>query len=684
MEYHAAVSGLPTNAYTELKAGEKYVPIIPSEQKTVELSVRSIFFGILMAVLFSGAAAFLGLKIAQVFEAAIPIAILAVGIGSIFRRKSTILENVIIQSVGAASGLVVAGAIFTLPALFILGLDHLTNLFQLFMVATLGGVIGVFFLVPLRRYFVSDQHGKLPFPEATATTEVLVAGAKGGSQAKVLAVAALVGGVYDFLSIAMRAWTEEFTTAMVSSLSFLTDKAKMVFSINTGAAVMGLGYIVGIRYATIIACGSFLSWFVLIPLFNHIGVALTPDVAGLVPPVLPPAEIPITAMSAEQIFKNYVRYIGIGGIFAAGIIGIIKSSPIIIQAFTKGFKEIFASRKAHEGEKTVERTQRDIPMPIIIIGMLLLVVATWFFFRYSVVAGQENPFVLSAIALAVAFIISFLFTTVSARAIAIVGINPVSGMTLMTLIISSFILIAAGLKGEHGMVAALLIGGVVCTALAMAGGLITDLKIGYWIGSTPSRQQWCKILGTVFSAGTVALVIMLLNKVYGFAPTPEHPNPLPAPQANAMAAVIKGVMAAKGAPWMLYAIGAIIAVVVNMMGIAPLAFALGMYIPLSLNTPILVGAIVAKLVELSARGDSALANKRRERGTLIASGFIAGGALMGVIGAVIKYIESETGRTILHDFANDGAAGNWLSIAMLMVICIYVFADAVRAKKDSI
>lgn len=677
------VSGLPSNAYRELEHGEKYVPIVPAEMKVLEFSFRSIFFGILMTILFSGAAAFLGLKIAQVFEAAIPIAILAVGIGSIYRRKSTILENVIIQSIGAASGLVVAGAIFTLPALFILGLDKLTNLFQLFMVAALGGIMGVFFLVPLRRYFVADQHGKLPFPEATATTEILVAGAKGGSQAKVLAVAAVIGGAYDFLSIAMRAWSEEFTTAMVGSLSFLTEKVKMVFSINTSAAVMGLGYIVGIRYATIIACGSFLSWFVLIPLFNHIGTTIGPVVAGGAGLILPPADVPIATMTAEQIFKNYVRYIGIGGIFAAGIIGILKSLPIIVQAFTKGFREMFASRKAHEGERVVERTQHDIPMAIITAGILVLVVVTWIFFRYSVVEGQANPFVLSLIALAVAFVISFLFTTVSARAIAIVGINPVSGMTLMTLIISSLILIAAGLSGEHGMVAALLIGGVVCTALAMAGGTITDLKIGYWIGSTPSRQQWCKVLGTIFAAGTVALVIMLLNKVYGFAPTPEHPNPLPAPQANAMAAVIKGVMAAKGAPWMLYAIGAIIAVVVNMMGIAPLAFALGMYIPLSLNTPILVGALVAKWVEMSAGPDTNLANRRRERGTLIASGFIAGGALLGVVGAVIKYIESETGRTILHDFANDGILGNWLSIIMLIVICMYVYIDATRAKNET-
>ena len=683
MEHQVGKSGLPPNAYTELKAGETYKPIVAADRLIPEITFRSVIIGIVMAILFSGAAAFLGLKIAQVFEAAIPIAILAVGIGTLYRRKSTILENVIIQSIGAASGLVVAGAIFTLPALFILGLDKHVNIFQLFMAAVIGGIIGVVFLIPLRRYFVADMHGKLPFPEATATTEVLVAGVKGGSQAKILAVAAIIAGAYDFLSIATRAWAEEFTTSMVQVLAPLTHKVKAVLSINTGAAVMGLGYIVGLRYAMIIACGSFLSWFVFIPFFNYLGTTLLATIpSGGAALILPPAEAPFATLDAHQIFVYYVRYIGIGGIFAAGLIGIIKSSPIIVQAFTKGFKEIFASRKRHGGE-VLERTQRDIPMPLVIFGALLLIVATWMFFRYSVLTGQADPAKISFIALAVVFVISFLFTTVAARAIAIVGINPVSGMTLMTLIIACLILVAAGLTGPYGMMSALLIGGMVCTSLAMAGGLITDLKIGYWIGSTPARQQWCKILGTFFAAITVAVVIILLNKVYGFVPSAEHPNPLPAPQANAMAAVIKGIMAAKEAPWMLYGIGAVIAVLMELLGIAPLAFALGMYIPLSLNTPILVGALVAHFVRRSAGSDEVLANARRERGTLIASGFIAGGALMGVLGAVIKYIETETGTTILPDFANVGVFGNWLGLAMLVALCLYVYWDAKRAKKTA-
>lgn len=672
MSHSATGKGLPTNAYTELKKGESYQPIVSAGKPLAEISFRSIFIGIIMAILFSGAAAFLGLKIAQVFEAAIPIAILAVGLGMMFRRKSTILENVIIQSVGAASGLVVAGMIFTLPALFILGVDKHTNLMQLFLAALFGGIIGVLFLVPFRRYFVADMHGKLPFPEATATTEVLVAGSKGGSQAKVLALAAVIGGIYDFLSIAMHSWAEEFTTAAVGFMAPLTTKVKAVFSINTGAAILGLGYIVGLRYATIIACGSFLSWFVLVPLFNHFGPHITA--------VIPPAEgVTIINMTAGQIFKYYVRYIGIGGIFIAGLIGIIKSSPIIVQALTKGIRDVFKSLKKHEGE-AVERTQRDIPMSIIVLGLLLSVVAVFLFFRYAILAGQANPTGISLIALAIVFVISFLFTTVGARAIAIVGINPVSGMTLMTLIITCLLLVAAGLTGPQGMVAALLVGGLVCTAICMAGGLITDLKIGYWIGSTPSRQQWCKILGTAFSAITVAFVIVMLNKVYGFVPSPEHPNPLPAPQANAMAAVIKGIMASKGTPWLLYGIGAVIAVIMEMLGISPLAFALGMYIPLALNTPILLGALIAHFVKKSAKGNEALGDARREKGTLIASGFIAGGALMGVLGAVIKYIESETGATILPSFHNTGVFGNWLSLGMLVVLCIYVYVDARRAK----
>ncbi len=676
MEVASGKSGLPANAYTELKPGEKYTPIISAGRTVPEVTFRSILLGIIMAILFSGAAAYLGLKIAQVFEAAIPIAILAVGIGSLCKRKSTLLENVMIETIGGASGHIVAGAIFVLPALFILGLDQHVDIFKVFMAAVLGGILGIMFMIPLRRHFVSDMHGKLPFPEATAVAEVLIAGEKGGTHAKVLAIAMVVGGVYDFLVLAMHSWAEQFTTAMVGVFAPLTQKVKAVFYINTGAAVMGLGYIVGLRYAVIIACGSFLSWFVFVPLVNSFGSYITV--------AIPPAEgtMTIASMSAAQIFGYYVRYIGIGGIFAAGLIGIIKTSPIILQAFTKGFKEIFASRKQHEGETKVERTERDIPMSIIMVFMVGVLVATWLFFRFSVLGNEANPTGFSFIALGVVLVISFLFTAVAIRAIAIVGINPVSGMTIMTLIISSLILIAAGLSGEYGMMAALLIGGMVCTSLAIAGGAITDMKAGYWLGSTPSRQEWGKILGTVFAAITVAAVIIMLNQVDGFVVSAEHPNPLPAPQANAMAAIMKGLMAAKGAPWLLYGIGVVIAILMELLGISPLAFALGMYIPQAYNTPILLGAIIAALVQKSAKGNKKLASARREKGTLIASGFIAGGALMGVIGALLRFIEMKLDVSILPSFHNaDTVFGNWLGAVMLAVICLYVFYSAKRAKE---
>lgn len=674
MEIQSTGKGLPENAYRELQAGEKYVPVVPTDVSTQEFTVRALIIGILMAVLFSGAAAFLGLKIAQVFEAAIPIAILAIGIGAIPKRKNTILENVIIQSIGGASGLVVAGAIFTLPALFILGLDNLTNFVQLFVVSALGGLIGIMFLIPLRRYFVSDMHGKYPFPEATAITEVFVAGEQGGKQAKVLAVAAVIGGLYDFFAMNLKAWSETFTTSAIPFFDTLTNKAKMVFSLNTGAAVMGLGYIVGLRYATIIACGSFLSWFVFIPLVSHLGSFITV--------VVPPADGDklISGMSAAQIFSTYVRYIGIGAIFAAGLIGIIKSSKIILAGFTQGLAGVIKSRSSRGAEK-VERTGRDIKMATVLLSIVISAVFALLFFKYSVMKDQADPWRISIIATLVVFIVSFLFTTVAVQAIAIVGINPVSGMTLMTLILTSVLLIAAGLTGSYGMLAALLVGGVVCTALSMAGGAITDLKTGYWIGSTPRTQQISKLIGVVFASATVGIVIVILNKVYGFVPSPEHLDPLPAPQANAMAAVIKTLMSQSTVPWMFYGVGVVIAILVNWLGISPLAFALGMYIPLSLNTPILIGALLAHLVTRSAKGNAELGNKRRERGTLIASGFIAGGALMGVLGAVIDYVASEMKISILPKFNfAEGYWPNFLSLGVFIVLCIYVYWDAKRVK----
>jgi putative OPT family oligopeptide transporter len=638
----SASGGLPENAYRKLNEGEVYRPIIPADDVIPEITTRSVVMGLVMAVIFSAAAATLGLKVGQVFEAAIPIAILAVGAAGLFRRRSTILENVIIQSIGAASGVVVAGAIFTIPGLFILQKEYpkiVVSFFPIFVVSLLGGVLGILFMILFRRYFVSEMHGEFPFPEATATTEVLVTGEKGGAQAKVLVHSMIIAGVYDFLCTSFELWREVFTTRALAVGNALAQSSKIVFKLNVTAAVLGLGYIVGLRYGAIICAGSFLSYFILVPLVYHFGAQLTTTM----PPVQPGGPL-IAAMSAEDIFRNYVRLVGIGGIACAGIIGILKSSKIIYQAFTLGFKEIFASRR-EAADTTVERTQKDLSMATIFIIAAVAAVFIFIFFRFRVLISMENSAQLAVIGLLVVLVISFLFTSVAARAIAIVGTNPVSGMTLMTLILSSLILIRSGLEGELGMMAALLIGGVVCTALSMAGGFITDLKIGYWIGSTPYNQERFKFLGTLVSAATVALVLMLLNETYGFVEGPGHPadKVLVAPQANAMAAVIKTFMdKTQTVPWTLYGLGVIIALVMELIGIPPLAFALGMYIPLELNTPILLGGLLAHLVSKSSRNDE-VSKARNEKGTLIASGFIAGGAIISVIGAILKFVENLRG-----------------------------------------
>lgn len=669
---------LPENAYRPLKPGETYEPIVPAASQMKEFTPRSVTLGILMAVLFSAAAAFLGLKVGQVFEAAIPISILAVGMGLAFKRRSTILENVIVQSVGAASGLVVAGSIFTLPALFILGLD--VNLVKLFLVAVFGGTLGLLFLVPLRRYFVKEMHGEFPFPEATATTEVLVAGEAGGAQAKVLVLAAAVGGIFDFLVIHLEAFAEVFTTRSVPFLKELAEKGKLVFKLDVLASVAGLGYIIGLKYSAIICAGSFLSWFLLVPLVAHFGQYLT----VAIPPVSDGTLI--STMNAEAIFRNYVRHIGIGGIAAAGIMGILRSWRIIAKAFSLGFKEL-AGGKGKAAPEAVERTDRDIPMGLVLAGIALLAILMWFFFRFGAIPAGPSAFPQSLIALAVVIVIAFLFTSVAARAIAVVGTNPISGMTLMTLILTSIFLVKAGLSGKSGMLAALLIGGVVCTALSMAGGLITDLKVGYWIGATPAVQQRSKLLGTLVAALTVGSVILLLNNAYGFVAGPNHleSEVLVAPQANAMAAVIKTLMSNEPVPWLLYGVGALIAMTMQMIGVPALAFALGMYIPQELNTPLVVGGLVAHFVAKSAKGNEKLETARNSRGMLVASGFIAGGAVMGVLAALFKFLGKQYDVSLLAwNFGNgSGPSGELLALGAYILLAIYMYWDSRRTNGEA-
>ena len=612
---------LPENAFRELHEGEEYKPVMDPNKVYPEVTPWSVSWGLIMVVLFSAAAAYLGLKVGQVFEAAIPIAIIAIGMSSATKRKNALGENVIIQSIGACSGAIVAGGIFAMPAIYMLDLQ--ASSFQIFIAAALGGVLGILFLIPFRKYFVKEQHGKYPFPEATATTQVLVSGEKGGSQAKPLLLAGLIGGLYDFSVATFGWWNEIVTSRMIGFGETIAEKAKLVFKVNTGAAILGLGYIIGLKYAFIICMGSLTIWWLVVP-----GMALVfPDT------VLnqwdPSIVATVGSMSAGEIFKNYARSIGIGGIAMSGIIGIVKSWGIIKSAVSLASREM-KGKGADQAEAI--RTQRDISFKIIAIGSITTLVITFIFFYFGVMQFNLLHAVVGIILVA---LIAFLFTTVAANAIAIVGSNPVSGMTLMTLILASVVMVAVGLKGNSGMLAALLMGGVVCTALSMAGSFVTDLKIGYWLGTTPKKQETWKFLGTIVSAATVAGVMIVLDKTYGF-----NSGQLAAPQANAMAAVIKPLMSGQGAPWILYGIGAALALILDRCKVPALAFSLGMFIPIQLNIPLMIGGAVNWYV--TTRSKDAQINKLRgDKGTLIASGFIAGGALMGVVSALIKFFGVE-------------------------------------------
>jgi putative OPT family oligopeptide transporter len=666
METPTTSSRLPDNAYKELKEGEEYRPIMDPNQSYPEVTPWSVGWGLVMAVLFSAAAAYSGLKIGQVFEAAIPIAILAVGLSAAFKRKGSLGQNVIIQSIGASSGVIVAGAIFTIPALYILDLP--ANYFQVFLASTCGGFLGILFLIPFRKYFVKDMHGKFPFPEATATTEILVAGEKGGSQATVLVVSGLIGGIFDFIFSAFGWWSEVITSRMFHYGEAFANRVKMVFKLDVSAMVFGLGYIVGLKYSAIIAAGSFLSWFVLIPLFYEVGHSLTVPLGATATKL-------IADMTAEEIFRNYVRQIGIGGIAMAGIIGIIRSSKIIGGAFSLAYKEIFHAKTLHA--ETTIRWQTDIPMLFNVLLILLTALLVFVFFYGGVVFNFTHALV----GLMIVMVISFLFTTVAANAIAIVGTNPVSGMTLMTLILSSFVLVQVGLTGTAGMISALIIGGVVCTALSVAGGFITDLKIGYWLGSTPKKQETWKFLGVLVSAATVGGVILVLNKSFGF----KGEHAMVAPQANAMAAVIQPLMSNVSAPWVLYAVGAIIALILLMIKIPPLAFALGMYIPQELNVPLVFGGLVAWWVTSRSKNEK-LNNARFSRGTLIASGFIAGGSLFGVLSAFLKFFDQEVWNFGYAGwYATSWAESNKGEITgliMFVLLASYALWDSMRAKEE--
>lgn len=652
-------TSLPENAQKELKPGEKYEPLLSPNKTYPEVTPYSVCVGLLMVILFSAAAAYLGLKVGQVFEAAIPIAIIAVGLTSALGKEGGLGQNVIIQSIGGCSGAVVAGAIFTLPAIYILGVE--VNFMQMFLSSLLGGILGILFLIPFRKYFVKEMHGKYPFPEATATTQVLVSGEGGGNNAKTLILSGLVGGLYDFIIATFGAWSETVTTTVMQAGQYVADKAKVVLKLNTGAAVLGLGYIVGLKYAFIICCGSFLVWLVIIPLMNVLWGGQVIDLmnSGITQS--------IGDMSADEIFRNYARHIGIGGIATAGIIGIIKSFGVIKSAVSLAAGEF--SKKPGKEEVNADRTDEDMSMKIIVFGIVITLLAVFAFFAFG---GVVENIWQALIGVLIVGIISFLFTTVAANAIAIVGSNPVSGMTLMTLIIASLILVAVGLKGNVGMAAALVIGGVVCTALSVAGSFVTDLKIGYWIGSSPKKQEIWKFAGVAVAAATVCGVMLVLNKTFGFT----GDNALVAPQSNAMAAVIQPLMNGGGAPWILYGIGALIAIALTMCKIPALAFALGMFIPIDLNLPLLVGGAISWFVSTRSNDEKVNA-ARQEKGTLIASGFIAGGALMGVVSAILKFANVDMYMTGWH-----AAYGEAIAILPYIAIIAFITGTAMKVKTD--
>jgi len=650
---------MPENAFRELAEGEEYRPVMHPARNYAEVTPYSVITGIALAIIFSAAAAYLGLKVGQVFEAAIPISIIAVGLSGVLQKKGllgkgALGQNVIIQSIGACSGVIVAGAIFTLPALFILKEkypDLTIDFIQIFLSSLLGGVLGILFFIPFRKYFVKDMHGKYPFPEATATTQVLISGnaaeadsSKSGGQAKLLVIASLIGGIYDYIVATFGTWADTITTQAYTWGQAIADKWKFVFSCNTSAAVLGLGYIVGLRYAFVIFAGSIFVWWIIIPLMGTYG---NPEIAGMAP---------------DAIFKDYAKLIGIGGIAMAGIIGIIKSWPIIRRAVGLAGSELKGSVSA----KRPIRWQLDISMKHITYFVAIALVAVFLFFWLGVIHTLWQ----ALIAWLVVVVIAFLFTTVAANAIAIVGSNPVSGMTLMTLIIAAGIFVAIGLRGESGMAAALILGGVVCTALSMAGGFVTDLKIGYWLGSTPRKQETWKFVGTAVSAATVGGVILMLNNVYGFGP-----GNLEAPQASAMVSVIEPVMSGVTPPIVLYVTGAILAVILNWLGVPALAFCLGMFLPLSLNTPMLVGGLIAWIVANSTK-DKAAARLRSDRGTLIASGLIAGGALFGVLSAVTVMcgvVPPENGMEFTPQI---------LGVVVYALLITYMILHSCQAKKD--
>jgi putative OPT family oligopeptide transporter len=672
-----------------LQPGETFEPYVRAGEDIPQFTARAVVLGIVMSLVFSVAATYSGLKVAQVFEAAIPISILAVGISGLFRgRRNTILENVMVQSIGGASGLVVAGSIFTLPALYIMNVAPGTGpmLLTMFIVAVLGSLLGLMFLIPLRRYFVAEQHGKLPFPEATAINEVFVTGETGGEQARTLVMAAILGGIYDFLATTIHAWSELINFQFLPFMRRLAQGAKATVSVDAVSLIVGLGFITGLRFSAIICAGGLFSTLVLVPLIYHFGQHIK-DFA------VPPAPLPgmpehFGDMSANHVFRLYAQRVGVGAMAGAGIIGIIKSMRTIVRAFSLGFQQI-ARPKAHLEQ--VVRTDRDLRMSTVIGSIILTLIAVLVFFfvllRQDPVSADKAPQI-AFTGLVIAFVFSFLFTTVAALATAMTGNNPISGMTLVTLIIGSAALVAVGLQGDFGKYAAIVMGAVVCSALAMSGGFVTDLKVGYWLGATPRYQQISKVIGTLVGAVGVTLTVLLVHRAFGstdpatgqFVSGFMNTQVVPAPQANLFATILSGIFDNRPVTWLLYGVGLVIAVLLEMMKIPPLAFAIGTYLPVQINTPLFIGGLISHWVAKSSK-DAKVSEERVRRGTLLASGFIAGGSLMGVVGALLVLV-GWAGHINLRVDEHYDTFGQILSIVLFTGLCFFLYHNSKRVKVD--
>ena len=658
-------SSLPLNAYEPLTPDETYEPLVPTEARLPELTWRAILWGLSLCVIFTVASAYSGLKVGQVMESAIPISILTIGLARAYRRRSSVLENVIITGIGGVAGSVVAGAIFTLPALYILKLDP--HPVQTIFICLAGGCLGVLFLIPLRRYFVRDMHGLLPYPEATAITEVLVTGEKGGSQAKLLLQATAIAGVYDFFVITFQVWKESLDFQFIPAMKTLAERARMVFGFDAIGFILGLGYVMGLRSSMILCAGGVLSNFVLVPLIWFIGSHMASAVY--------PAAIPISKMTALQIYRSYVRFIGVGAIATAGIFGIVKSLRIVANSFGIALRVFQKSSKA----AAPERVDRDISMAAILLGVALSTVGVAVYLAQMPVAWK-----VVGIGTVMTLVFSFFFTSVAANAIATVARNPVSGMTMLTVIFSSVVLLQFGLSGTTGMFFVMAIAGMVCTALSVSGQAITDLKTGYWLGSTPAAQEKVKFLGVIAAAIAAALTIVMLARTFQFGEAlPGDLRPvLASPQASIMKALVEGFMSHQPVAYLLFGVGAMIAVLLEMLGQPSLIFALGMYLPLELNTPALAGGFISHLLnKRSERAGGDAGRRIRERGVIIASGLMAGGAMGGVIGAALRLLPRYREDLISTPFYTHEPVSQTVSALMFVGLCLYVWFGSLKKER---